>query len=251
MRRTSCRATSPRICEVGAPTSTLRGGTSACPRLDRFLAEHAGDLSRSAAARLIKSHLVRVNGQTADPADRVVAGDVVDFEIPEAYASEAAAEEIRREAGGEVLKQYRLLDGAPVIRHALARFVGHPEIDAVQPVIHRDDAAPFARASAGLALSGAAFGGRMRGFARRPACCLTCILCPRTPSNGRGRRSLSPRQADPLRKSKTTPAAYFFFASAARFQIKLAGLSRIHLNGLWWILMLTWHPASAVTTCQS
>jgi 23S rRNA pseudouridine1911/1915/1917 synthase len=43
---------------------------------------------------LIKSHLVRVNGQPADPADRVVAGDVVDFAIPEAYAAEAAAEEI-------------------------------------------------------------------------------------------------------------------------------------------------------------
>jgi 23S rRNA pseudouridine1911/1915/1917 synthase len=62
--------------------------------LDRFLAEHADDLSRSAAARLIKSHLVRVNGRTADPADRVLAGDVVEFEIPEAYIAEAAAEPI-------------------------------------------------------------------------------------------------------------------------------------------------------------
>jgi 23S rRNA pseudouridine1911/1915/1917 synthase len=38
-----------------------------------------------------------VNGRTADPADRVVAGDVVDFEIPEAYVSEAAAEAIALE----------------------------------------------------------------------------------------------------------------------------------------------------------
>jgi 23S rRNA pseudouridine1911/1915/1917 synthase len=67
---------------------------AAAARLDRFLAEHAEDLSRSAAARLIKSHLVRVNGQTADPADRVVAGDVVEFEIPEAYISDAAPESI-------------------------------------------------------------------------------------------------------------------------------------------------------------
>jgi 23S rRNA pseudouridine1911/1915/1917 synthase len=63
-------------------------------RLDRFLAENTGDLSRSAAARLIKSHLVRVNGHPADPADRVAAGDIVEFEIPEAYIAEAAAEEI-------------------------------------------------------------------------------------------------------------------------------------------------------------
>ena len=35
-----------------------------------------------------------VNGHPADPADRVAAGDVVDFEIPEAYVVEAGAEEI-------------------------------------------------------------------------------------------------------------------------------------------------------------
>jgi 23S rRNA pseudouridine1911/1915/1917 synthase len=37
---------------------------------------------------------VRVNGQTADPADRVAPGDVVEFEIPEAYISEVAPEAI-------------------------------------------------------------------------------------------------------------------------------------------------------------
>ncbi|MDQ2944042.1 MAG: RluA family pseudouridine synthase, partial [Candidatus Dormibacteraeota bacterium] len=64
-------------------------------RLDRFLAEKAADeLSRSAASRLIKGHLVRVNGQPADPADRVAVGDVVEFEIPEAYKTDATAEQI-------------------------------------------------------------------------------------------------------------------------------------------------------------
>ena len=67
---------------------------AAATRLDRFLAEHADDLSRSAAARLIKSHLVRVNGRTADPADRVAAGDIIEFEIPEAYLEDASAEAI-------------------------------------------------------------------------------------------------------------------------------------------------------------
>jgi 23S rRNA pseudouridine1911/1915/1917 synthase len=43
---------------------------------------------------LIKGHLVLVNGHPADPADRVAAGDVVDFEIPEAYAVEVGAEQI-------------------------------------------------------------------------------------------------------------------------------------------------------------
>ena len=58
------------------------------------MAEHAPDLSRSAAARLIKSHLVLVNGHAAAPADRVAAGDVVEIEIPEAYFVDAAAEPI-------------------------------------------------------------------------------------------------------------------------------------------------------------
>ncbi|HXN92624.1 MAG TPA: RluA family pseudouridine synthase [Candidatus Sulfotelmatobacter sp.] len=68
--------------------------TAPAPRLDRFIAEHEPELSRSAAARLIKGHLVLVNGRPADPADRVAAGDVVDFEIPEAYVVEAGAEDI-------------------------------------------------------------------------------------------------------------------------------------------------------------
>jgi 23S rRNA pseudouridine1911/1915/1917 synthase len=46
---------------------------------------------------LIKSHLVQLNGRSADPADRVAAGDVIDFEIPEAYAGEVSAEAIELE----------------------------------------------------------------------------------------------------------------------------------------------------------
>ncbi len=43
---------------------------------------------------MIKSHLVTVNGETADPSDRVAAGDVIELEIPEAYATNAEPEEI-------------------------------------------------------------------------------------------------------------------------------------------------------------
>ena len=67
---------------------------AAASRLDRFIADHEPELSRSAAARLIKGHLVRVNGQPADPAARVAAGDVIEFEIPEAYVVETGAEQI-------------------------------------------------------------------------------------------------------------------------------------------------------------
>ena len=53
-------------------------------------------------------------------------------------------------AGGNMPKQYRALAGEPVIRPTLAAFLGHPQIDAVQPVIHPDDEAIFRAATAGL-----------------------------------------------------------------------------------------------------
>jgi 2-C-methyl-D-erythritol 4-phosphate cytidylyltransferase/2-C-methyl-D-erythritol 2,4-cyclodiphosphate synthase len=53
-------------------------------------------------------------------------------------------------AGGEVPKQYRRIAGEPVIRPALAAFLGHAEIEAVQPVIHADDADAFRAATDGL-----------------------------------------------------------------------------------------------------
>ena len=53
-------------------------------------------------------------------------------------------------AGGDMPKQYRALAGEPVIRPTLAAFLGHPHIDAVQPVIHPDDEAIFRAATAGL-----------------------------------------------------------------------------------------------------
>jgi 2-C-methyl-D-erythritol 4-phosphate cytidylyltransferase/2-C-methyl-D-erythritol 2,4-cyclodiphosphate synthase len=47
-------------------------------------------------------------------------------------------------------KQYRELAGEPVIRPALAAFLAHPRIAAVQPVIHPDDEELFTAATAGL-----------------------------------------------------------------------------------------------------
>lgn len=65
-------------------------------------------------------------------------------------------------AGGDVPKQYRLLDSEPALRRALAQFSVHPQVDLVQPVIHRDDMARFAAATAGLRLRPPAFGGATR-----------------------------------------------------------------------------------------
>ena len=53
-------------------------------------------------------------------------------------------------AGGEVPKQYRAIAGQPVIRPTLAGLLAHPQIAAVQPVIHSDDDNLFRTATAGL-----------------------------------------------------------------------------------------------------
>jgi 2-C-methyl-D-erythritol 4-phosphate cytidylyltransferase / 2-C-methyl-D-erythritol 2,4-cyclodiphosphate synthase len=64
--------------------------------------------------------------------------------------------------GGEVPKQYRSIAGEPVIRPALAAFLGHSRIDAVQPVIHAQDADAFRAATAGLKSLSPVWGGATR-----------------------------------------------------------------------------------------
>ena len=66
-------------------------------------------------------------------------------------------------AGGDVPKQYRALAGEPVIRPTLAAFLAHPQIGAVQPVIHPDDAPLFRAATGGLSTPAA--GSRRRDAA--------------------------------------------------------------------------------------
>jgi 2-C-methyl-D-erythritol 4-phosphate cytidylyltransferase / 2-C-methyl-D-erythritol 2,4-cyclodiphosphate synthase len=91
----------------------------------------------------------RMNGMPADIAAIVV----------------AAGRGVR--AGSTTPKQYRKLRGAPMLRHALSLFIDHPQVALVQPVIHRDDAAMFAQATAGLKLRPAAFGGETRQISVR------------------------------------------------------------------------------------
>lgn len=53
-------------------------------------------------------------------------------------------------AGPGAPKQYRLLAGEPVLRRTLAAFAYHPDISAVQAVIHPDDAEAYETAAHGL-----------------------------------------------------------------------------------------------------
>jgi 2-C-methyl-D-erythritol 4-phosphate cytidylyltransferase / 2-C-methyl-D-erythritol 2,4-cyclodiphosphate synthase len=82
--------------------------------------------------------------------------------MPDGVAAVVVAAGRGVRAGGGAPKQYRPVRGQPIIRHALAAFAAHPDIDLVQPVIHSDDAARFAAASSGLALRSVAFGGTTR-----------------------------------------------------------------------------------------
>lgn len=63
-------------------------------RLDRFLAEHVSDLSRSQLQRLIRESRVRVDGADAKPSLKLEAGQRVSLEMPPAAAPVLAAERI-------------------------------------------------------------------------------------------------------------------------------------------------------------
>jgi 2-C-methyl-D-erythritol 4-phosphate cytidylyltransferase / 2-C-methyl-D-erythritol 2,4-cyclodiphosphate synthase len=64
--------------------------------------------------------------------------------------------------GGDIPKQYQLLNGEPVLRHTVRAFASHPEIDAIQPVIHPDDIKLFNEAIDGLEVNAPVWGGESR-----------------------------------------------------------------------------------------
>jgi 2-C-methyl-D-erythritol 4-phosphate cytidylyltransferase / 2-C-methyl-D-erythritol 2,4-cyclodiphosphate synthase len=64
--------------------------------------------------------------------------------------------------GGALPKQYRRIACEPVIRPALAAFLAHPQVAAVQPVIHPDDEALFRDATSGLNVRPPVGGGATR-----------------------------------------------------------------------------------------
>lgn len=64
--------------------------------------------------------------------------------------------------GGDLPKQYQLLGGRPLLRHAAEAFLAHPAIDAVRVVIGPDHAALYQPAVAGLALPPPILGGATR-----------------------------------------------------------------------------------------
>ncbi len=65
-------------------------------------------------------------------------------------------------AGADMPKQFRPIGGAPMIRRSLQMLVEHPEVGAIQPVIHPEDVALFQASAAELDVLSPVFGGATR-----------------------------------------------------------------------------------------
>ncbi|MBR5572329.1 MAG: RluA family pseudouridine synthase [Oscillospiraceae bacterium] len=63
-------------------------------RLDAFVAANCEGVSRSAAARLLESGCVTVNGKAATKSSRLAGGETVEVTLPEAEETEVAAQDI-------------------------------------------------------------------------------------------------------------------------------------------------------------
>jgi 2-C-methyl-D-erythritol 4-phosphate cytidylyltransferase len=64
--------------------------------------------------------------------------------------------------GGPMPKQYLPLAGVPILRHTIENFLAHPQIHAVQVLIHPNDLALYQAATAGLSLRPPLSGGAER-----------------------------------------------------------------------------------------
>lgn len=111
--------------------------------------------------------------------------------------------------GAGAPKQYTRLGGRPILSHALARLAAHPAIGAVRAVIHRDDAAAYAEAAAGLDLLPPVHGGAERQDSVRLGLESLAELAPRWVLIHDAARPLLPAAViDRLLKAlRTAPAA--------------------------------------------
>lgn len=66
-------------------------------RIDKFLSETCSGLSRSFLQKLLKSDMVEVNGKAVKSSYKVITGDQIAFEVPEAVEAEIQAEELPME----------------------------------------------------------------------------------------------------------------------------------------------------------
>lgn len=73
---------------------TISGESDQGKRLDRFLAEHTAEISRSRLQALIRAGAVTLNGNPAKPKQALDLGDQISLKIPDPAPAEAQAEAI-------------------------------------------------------------------------------------------------------------------------------------------------------------
>lgn len=110
-------------------------GLPADTRLDRFMAENAGILSRSRAQSLIEGAHVRINGlAVTKPRHPVRPGDVLTWRMPETRPAEALAQDIPLDVLYEDDQLAVLVKPSGLVVHPAA---GNPDGTLVNALLHR------------------------------------------------------------------------------------------------------------------
>jgi 23S rRNA pseudouridine1911/1915/1917 synthase len=104
-------------------------------RLDRYLAKHFSDLSRSFLKKVIESNLVRLNGEVVSANTKVKPGDEIDLVIPAKEASELQPQKIALSIVHEDDDILIINKAAGMVIHPAA---GHAEGTLVNALLHHD-----------------------------------------------------------------------------------------------------------------
>ena len=102
-------------------------------RLDAFVAAAVDGVSRSAAARLLEGGFITVNGKPATKSTRILGGDSVCVELPEAEETEVAAQDIPLDVVYEDDDVIVVNKPAGLVVHPAP---GHPDGTLVNALLH-------------------------------------------------------------------------------------------------------------------
>ena len=102
-------------------------------RLDAFVAAACESVSRSAAARLLEGGFITVNGKPATKSTRILGGDSISVELPEAEETEVAAQDIPLDVVYEDDDVIVVNKPAGLVVHPAP---GHPDGTLVNALLH-------------------------------------------------------------------------------------------------------------------
>ena len=102
-------------------------------RLDAFVAAAVDGVSRSAAARLLEAGFITINGKPATKSTRILGGDSISVELPEAEETEVAAQDIPLDVVYEDEDVIVVNKPAGLVVHPAP---GHPDGTLVNALLH-------------------------------------------------------------------------------------------------------------------